>query len=513
MKKISLILLLLLILLSGCNSNNKPCDDIKDSDNPGEVDNPNEPIIKDLKYTVTYTVTYGGELSGESVQVVDKGSETKEVSVKSIDGYHFDKWSDGSLDKKRKETNVCANITLEAIFVKDTYEFPNLYLTVDSSKTITLDTYISCSVSLTNPNNRDDNLSDLTGKIKGRGNSTWNYDKKPYKIKLDKKADLLGLGKAKTWVLLANYMDYSEIRNYVSYSIADYISDNESFVTDFSYVNLYTNGEYTGLYLLCEQVEIKENRVDITDSLDSYDTGYLIEVDGRYPYTSDEIKEAVLDYNYFKLDNLSYVIKGPDFEGEGYSSLFCATIKSYMTSCFNAVKNKNWNNIKELIDVNSFVESYIFHELVGNVDAYWTSFYFYKDKGGKLFCGPVWDMDLTSGNMNHNYKAKDPKYLYVKERCTWFNNLLQISEFKTLVKNKLNEKYDGIKSIINNNCSYIKFYQKEFERDLTKWDPMNDYIWSVPDDILALTSWKANVNYVKDWLIESLDNLKNVYCK
>ena len=99
--------------------------------------------------------------------------------------------------------------------------------------------------------------------IKGRGNSTWTLAKKPYNIKLDKKADLFEMGKHKSWCLLANASDWSMIKNQLSYDLARKLG---IFTTSDTYhVNLYLNGEYAGLYMLTEKVDIGENRVDIYD--------------------------------------------------------------------------------------------------------------------------------------------------------------------------------------------------------------------------------------------------------
>ena len=98
--------------------------------------------------------------------------------------------------------------------------------------------------------------------IKGRGNSTWLADKKPYNIKLDEKADLFGMGKHKSWCLLSNPGDGSQIRNDLCYDFARALGIETT--TDSFHVNLYLNGEYAGLYLITEKVDIGENRVDIT---------------------------------------------------------------------------------------------------------------------------------------------------------------------------------------------------------------------------------------------------------
>ena len=59
--------------------------------------------------------------------------------------------------------------------------------------------------------------------IRGRGNSTWNLAKKPYRIKFNKKQRFMGKEKAnaKSWTLLANYGDKALIRNAVAACIGE----------------------------------------------------------------------------------------------------------------------------------------------------------------------------------------------------------------------------------------------------------------------------------------------------
>ena len=109
--------------------------------------------------------------------------------------------------------------------------------------------------------------NDALTQIKGRGNSTWEKEKKPYQIKLSEKTDLLQTGskdnKSKTWVLLANYMDPATMRNTLIYNLG--LELGMDFCMENSWVNLYYDGEYRGCYLLSEKVEIGSGRVDITD--------------------------------------------------------------------------------------------------------------------------------------------------------------------------------------------------------------------------------------------------------
>ena len=129
--------------------------------------------------------------------------------------------------------------------------------------------------------------------IRGRGNSTWNTDKKPYKFKLDKGVDLFGMGKNKHWVLVANRFDNSNMRNRMTYWLGAKIG--LEFTPQCIPVEVVMNDRYYGTYLLAEQVRIGTGRVEI-DELDDIDYdapaitgGYLVSMQ-PYPKEADENK-------------------------------------------------------------------------------------------------------------------------------------------------------------------------------------------------------------------------------
>ena len=108
-----------------------------------------------------------------------------------------------------------------------------------------------------------DLAADTKSEIKGRGNATFTYLKKPYQIKLSAKTDLFGMGASKTWILLANYTDQSALHNALAFELSEAL--DVPYSIEYRYVNLYIDGEYRGLYMICEKVQVDDERVDITD--------------------------------------------------------------------------------------------------------------------------------------------------------------------------------------------------------------------------------------------------------
>lgn len=158
--------------------------------------------------------------------------------------------------------------------------------TEDGDPIVSKDTYLDCSVTVSNSLDIY-NFSDAPAEIRGRGNSTWDVPsywympKKPYRLSFDAPVDLFGNGSATDWTLIANYTDQSLSRDLYAYSIGDCIGS--SFTTSTQCVNLYLNGTYQGLYLVCEQIEIGDGRVEIESDYRYTDTGYLVEMDATAP--------------------------------------------------------------------------------------------------------------------------------------------------------------------------------------------------------------------------------------
>ena len=284
--------------------------------------------------------------------------------------------------------------------------------------------------------------------VKGRGNSTWNADKKPYNIKFDNKTDVLGMGKAKKWSLLANHFDASLLRNSVALDLAK--AFGLPFTPDYRMVDLYANGEYQGNYLIVESVEVGETRVAITDleaaneeanpdtdvekaepfreTLDGaaearkgvnitapkdVTGGYLLETEFPSRYRSEVSgfitpngqRIVLKSPEYAAREEVSYIA---DFYGQAEEAL-CAP------DGYNA-KGKHYT---DYFDMDQLVKMYILTEYTFHRDAGMSSCYFYKDAGESvLHAGPAWDFDLSMGNP----RFKDMLPFDVTNAETWWAN-------------------------------------------------------------------------------------------
>lgn len=270
------------------------------------------------------------------------------------------------------------------------YSLPVVNITTDGGAPIeSKDTYIGGTFSIDYNGAFDyDGIEDARIGIRGRGNSSWKLEKKPYKIKFESGVRLFGLQKAKKWVLIANHVDRSLIRNRLAYSIAG-VLDNFAFVPSAYIVDVFVNGEYAGVYQISEQVEINDGRVPGEEDSTEIDTDYLLEIGGEKTKTS-------FGYANFSHELFKYVqIKAPD--EDVLSKKQYKYISSYIKSVEDAIIEGG--DYEALLDVDSLVDWFLLYEFAYNADGIFRrSDFLLKEKGGKLiFCTP-WDFDYAFGN-------------------------------------------------------------------------------------------------------------------
>lgn len=323
-----------------------------------------------------------------------------------------------------------------------------------------------------------------TTSFRGRGNSTWTYPKKPYAIKLDKKAEILGMPKHKRWILLANWMDRTLMRNRVAFKIGE--AAKLSYTPRGEYVELVLNGKHLGNYFLCEQIKVDENRVNIAElEQDSKDItgGYLLELDTYF----DEI-------NKFKssIKNFPYMFKEPDEDiltqdMFNYVKTYINTFEDYL---YNHFEERNW---ADYIDIDSFISYWIAVELTSNSECqHPKSTYMYKDSGSKLCAGPMWDYDW-----NTFIPSKSTEF-HVKS-ALYYPQLFSDDKFIDDLKNKwdmIKEDLDEIALIIDE--EYLKIYNSE---------KMNISMWPISQRINGdeTMSFEEAVNTLKKAYVDKLN--------
>lgn len=499
------------------------------------------------KYTVTYACdSKMGTLEGLTLQVVSEGRTAKAVTAKANDGYTFICWSDGSKNPTI-EVSPEKDMNLVAYFSPNSTGLPVMSINTEGGVDIlTKEYYINCNITLFDTETGKSFANEIA-EIKGRGNSTWEkFDKKPYKFKFDSKQNLFGLGKEKTWVLLADARDYSLLRNMLALDAGLTMSELE-FTSEGQSVELYVNGQYRGVYYLCEQIQIKSNRVAVAEEdkknpdQNPNTLGYLVEMDAwvaeglgklNSPSTIPERGITSEEDIFFKVtDGLKYgyVVKDPEdafFKADGtldVDGAYLTYIQTYMQTCFDTIKDKSWDEVCTLINVKSFAQAYIIFEWFKNPDTNYSSVYFYKDADilnedgtyaySKLNCGPLWDFDMAVGNVSHKGNGVFSKTttLWTSQNNPWFKNLLAHDEFKVLVAEELLANESALRASVQATIDYALAHQEAYEKNFTKWNVIGTNSWSVPSVIQNIKTWEGNLDYIETYLDESLDYLIEYY--
>ena len=328
-------------------------------------------------------------------------------------------------------------------------DVPTVYIETENRQPITSkEDYIKCTVVIVDGDNIDryENTQ-----IRGRGNSSWwCSDKKPYRIKFEKKQRLLGedFANAKSWTLLANHGDKTMIRNALTYRLGRFMGMD--FCPAAKFVDLYMNGQYGGTYQISDQVQVHKKRVEVDE-----DNGWLLEV------ANDNSKEDpnIVSSGY----GIIYNIKNPDDENLTVNKRIA--IGQWIQSFENAVADDDYTNpekgYRAYIDEQSFVNWYVGAELTGNIDALY-SIYMYKEADEqRMHFGPLWDLDLGYDNSSE-------------------------------------------RSLLQNMEAYLWLWNRPFEKIMQR-------LWEDPWFAKACNDRLNQLidNGLQDYLIESIDSLRN----
>ena len=325
--------------------------------------------------------------------------------------------------------------------------------------------------------------------VRGRGNTTWSYPKKPYALKLKEKKEVLGMAKHKRWVLLANWMDRTLLRNAISFNLASRTS--LAYTPQGEFVELFVNDVHMGNYFLCEHIKVDKNRVNI-DELDDDETdgGYILELD-TYFDEPNKFRSAVRQ--------LPYMFKDPDEVNEDQFKFLQNYVDNFENSLYDNTRFAKREYV-EYIDLQSFADWWITMELTGIWEPnHPKSTYMHKDKGGKLTMGPVWDFDWETYMPTTWFRIKDALY---------YGRLFQDPEFVALVKERwaaLKPEFETFPEYIRSKAEYIR--SSEY---------MNHMMWPITqvvnkdegmsfDD--AVDSMVASYNAKLEWMDKEIGKM------
>jgi spore coat protein CotH len=360
-----------------------------------------------------------------------------------------------------------------------------LYINTNGAIIDSKDTYVSGTLKIVT--NFKEIAYEGKTEIKGRGNSTWSLAKKPYRIKLDKKAALLGMAENKNWVLLANHADKSLMRNELAFIASR--NSGLSFTPNSRFVEVYLNGNYNGNYQITEQVKEGKGQVDVEDG------GYLLEEDG---FADGE------PVHFRTQHNMPITIKYPDEKiTQVQRDYIINHVQKFEDALFAADFADPVNGYRKYFDVNSYVNYLIVNEVMGNPDAFWSTYMYKKANDDKIYTGPVWDFDISANNDDRlgdvvgklmSNAGFDPKM--------WIQRLMEDPSFRQKIRSRWNELKPKIQTL----PAAVPLLEKKLEvsqvRNFSRWNILNTKVYR---EFQIAGSYPAEVKYLKDFLTNHIN--------
>lgn len=464
-----------------------------------------------LQADTTYTVTFSESFSYTVTSILGDNDRATETTVTNRDAWTA--YVSGTLSGTVGDTykNPFGERRIRVIPLGQTEVppsdslLPQVYITTEND--LKRSTYVSCVITVHDPSGVYDDVYDTESTIKIRGHSTSAGAKTPYNIKFDSKVELLGLGKGKKWNLLANLYDKTQLRNALAYDFAR--ETGMEYTSNSCFAELYFNGEYRGLYQICEPVDVSPTQVDI----DTENNEYLMELEPYAGYSNPYILttpvlKIILGYN----------------EPDPPTQEQRAWLRDFMREAENALLSGDYDAVKEYVDVESFARCYIVEELFKNVDYAVSSTRFYV-KDNKLHEGPVWDFDLSSGNCSSTYyqaynNVGGSGLSYEGLYCVGLFNqyLFRYEEFTQLVSDLYRELQPVIVNLYEDNelgpnqiDRLLEECRSEIDRNYTLWSLKKVYGFYEHKPVDG--TYDGEIAYLKNWLKMRNLWLYDQYCR
>lgn len=335
-------------------------------------------------------------------------------------------------------------------------------------------------------------------KVSARGNTTFDdVEKKAYSFTLNKSYPLCGMDAGKKWNLLAMYFEYDKIHTKLLYDMVDVLGMEYSI--DCTWVDLYCNGEYQGLYLLTEAVNVGNGRVDIHEmdegNSEDINGGFLIERDILDRLEEDEIVFVTEQYEY------PFVIKNPNPASEKQTEY----IKSYIQNIENLIAEGD-KQYKKYIDLESFAKQFLIDKVVLEPDAMKMSTFFYKDADSDLLkAGPLWDYDRAFGTVLSNYELSIGDY--PDSMHGWYMELYEDEEFRNIMVECYRELLPFFDEMLDHGIEeYVTYVLDAIRMDQVKW-PVEYY----QNDVTMYLEHDSYIKYLKFFLASRLNYLNDLW--
>ena len=463
----------------------------------------------------------GGDEEGVSIEVTNMKDEWKALKNETVVVSGRYKKLRTEYNRRNEATMTFYSVTITEI-KKQTepepepeptapqYRVAKISINVDNNMAVTSkEDYRGCNIKIESDNDEWD--YEGRGRIRGRGNSTWEwYPKKPYRLKLDEKASILGLDEEKDWVLLANYRDPTNVMNTFVFEMGRGLGI--PFTNHTRYVELTLNGDYKGLYQLTEQVEQGKSRVNISGK-----KGWLLSLDvddgpAESPGAGDNFWSQVY--------KMPVCVKSPEAEDYATPETLVGDAREALRALEDPILVHDYDALAKVMDISVMIDYLLIQEFIYNVEvAAPRSIYLYKDDGAdaRWTFGPLWDFDagfdfdwgqMTTGHTfftayNETVLGTDParhisNYSYVP---SFFTDMWKNRQFVSEVKARWKEISPRIISEFwTETKRYADAAAEAMARDAQRWPIDKD--------------WATEIGRMEKWLesrVTFMDNLVSKY--
>lgn len=330
--------------------------------------------------------------------------------------------------------------------------------------------------------------------VRGRGNSSWFFPKKPYRLKFDKKQSIGNLNKAKSFVLISNYIDNTLMRNSIAFKISELAG--MPFANVSQPVNLVLNGEKRGSYLLTNKTGINSGSVDIDEK-----EGVLWEMD---TYLDEEYQFISDAYN------LPCMLKDPDpLEIAANDTVAAEEIwsawKEDLNKALLTVESGHW---EDAFDAEQFVKYILVCNIMQNSELeHPKSFFLYKEnKDARYKLGPVWDFDWSMGYNMNMYRTLLTKG---SEAYNFFYTIFSNYKFKMLFKEEFDRFCEqSLPQLLEFIDEYALLIGDSAAENAALWTEEH-YLAPIEHREINTRRFLENVDWIKQWLLTRIDFIKN----
>lgn len=440
---------------------------------------------------------------------------------------------DVTANSKSYRLKIMVSSAEAAVFINNPASFDGVdlwtYLTDNKEN------YASATGAVLDDEGNIDNTS--VKKIKGRGNTSWNADKKGFNINYSSAISVDGMQSCKKFSIISNFQDPALARNRILYDLADEIG--VPYASDSRFTEIYINGDYIGNYMMCEKVDVGKSTlipdVDEEDYLNylngtQTDFKFVCEIDSAPNYD---------DFTVSAANGNNLTMKSPELASsdDGYSE-----IREYIKNKYDTMWNKivsNASDVNDYIDIESLAQIYLINELGKNWDSGAGSFYFVfkPDETGhyKFYASPVWDYDNSLGNANGVGKDLESLGIYdYTEPTGWFAKLkngylgpnfltdsikncdalnkmvptVWFEQFVPAIENKLNGKNLDNTELYSSDV-YLNYLVKSADMNYIRWNMITDAGWIA--NHTSLTQSSATYTYNEYGQVTGVDYKQDTF--